>query len=214
MRRKIVSRSDLARLAGVSPAAVTKQCRPGGALAEGCVRDRVDMNAECVQKWLSGHAGGTTGSAPRRKKTAAEPTARGRKTGKSPPPAADLLEDLSAYMGLTLGEIIARHGTIRELKDLLEARAKIAAIQERELGMSESRAELVDRNLVRLHVIGAFDAAHRRLLSDAVETLARRLYAACKAGESLEDGKRLAREVVSAHLDLAKVQAAKALQDA
>ena len=214
MRRKLVSRSDLARLAGVSPAAVTKQCRPGGILADGCVRDRVDLNADCVQKWLAGHAGGKTRGGSKVKKSSSAPAAPRRKPGKPAAHGAPLLDDLRAYQSLTLAEIIARHGTIRELKDLLEARAKMAAIQERELGMSETRAELVDRNLVRLHVIGAFDAGHRRLLSDAVETLARQLYAACKSGQSLEEGKRVAREVISSQLELAKLQAAKALQDA
>ena len=214
MPRRIVSRSELARLAGVSPAAVTKLCRPGKPLAAGCVGDRLDLDAECVQKWLSRTDGPRKLSRGARQKRAAKRTAPRRKRRQKQAEPAVLLDDLSAYMSLTLGQIIDRHGTLRALKDLLEARAKIAAIQERELGMAESRTELVDRNLVRLHVIGAFDAGHRRLLSDAAETLARRLYAAAMSGQSLEEGKRVAREIISAQLELAKAQAARALQDA
>lgn len=230
MPRRIASRSELARLAGVSPAAVTKLCRPGKKLAPACVGDRVDLDHEATRAWLAskGRDGSAPPTAPSPKARKAPP-AKARARTKSAKPSqkrgakptavrrkkqSELLPDLAAYMSLTLREILARHGTVRELKDLLEARAKIAAIQERELDMSRTRQQLVERELVRLHVVGAFQAAFRRLLTDAGKTLVRRLFAAGKAGETVEAGEKLARDIMGSHLRVALEQAAKALQDA
>lgn len=233
MARRLVSRSELARLAGVSPAAVTKQCRK--ALAPACVDDRIDLDHSLVAAWLKAKgvdprprlarapaksrsaAARTDGAPPRSAKNASRPAPAPTKRpiGKAPKePDQELIDDLGAYLAMTLGDILERHGTERRWKDLLEARAKIAAIQERELGMSESRGELISRELVRQHVIGAIDAGNRRLLADATKTLARRLYAAARAGEPIEAGEKIAAEVIGSHLELAKLQAAKAVRGA
>ena len=232
MPRRLVSRSELARLAGVSPAAVTKQCRPGGLLAAGCVKDRVDVDAPCVVAWLASKGrkpGPPTAVRPASKKRGKPEPAPRTKPGRRPAKTAKahaarrprkaraeptLLDDLSKYDGLTLRQIFDRHGTERALKDLLEARSKIAAIQERELEMQRMRGELIPRELVKQFVFGAFDAGFRRILTDAIKTLVRRIHAGGQAGEQIEDGERLAGEILSSHIELAKQQAARALQNA
>lgn len=233
MPRRLISRSELARIAGVSPAAVTQQCRPGKALAEGTVRDRVDLDAPCVLAWLKGK--GRTSASLRTEGRRARPKrakarSRGRTTagrsGQNKPPSSArgrrrrdevepvLLDDLGEYEGLTLRQLRERHGTERAFKDLLEARAKIAAIQERELLIATKRLEFVPRELVKQFVFGAIDAALRRILTDAKTTLVRRIHSAGKAGEPIEDSDRLFGEVMSSHLELAKQQAARALDNA
>lgn len=220
-------------MAGVSRAAVTKQCRPGGLLAEGCVQDRVDLDAPSVVAWLKNKGGAkpappTAGRPTRPKRAKAKPPpptkrrpsarksaaprkANGRRGAKTEP---TLLPDLRAYEGLTLRQILERHGTERAFKDLLEARAKIASIQERELDMQSKRGELIQRELVAQFVFGVLDAGLRRILTDAIKTIVRRLYAGCKAGESLEQGEQLGREIITSHIELAKSQAARALANA
>jgi hypothetical protein len=48
-----ISRSDFARLAKVSPAAVTKAC--GKKLKPACVADLIDVESECAREYLAAH---------------------------------------------------------------------------------------------------------------------------------------------------------------
>lgn len=50
--QKLVSRAELARLKGVSRGAVTRACRPGGALFAARAADRVDLAHPACRAWL------------------------------------------------------------------------------------------------------------------------------------------------------------------
>ncbi len=56
--RRLISRSDLARLARVSPAAITKACK--GQLSPACDGPRIDVEYPAVAKYLSDHDGAPT----------------------------------------------------------------------------------------------------------------------------------------------------------
>ena len=209
MSLRTVSRSEFARFLGVSPAAVTKRCK--GQLGPACVDDRIDVDHPAAVEYAASKGKVWPPRGARKKSHAKKKAKRAKKAARpaprkkrEPSTEVELADDLREYGEMTLNAIIEKHGTARRWKDLLEARAKIAAIMQRELEMSESRGELIKREKVRTHVYGLVDAALRRLLSDAAKTVAQRLFVSCRAGEPLEEGERIAKEIIASHIRLLK----------
>lgn len=235
---RLVSRSELARIAKVSPAAITKACKRQ--LAPACIDKRVDLDHPAVARYLKGKgasAPAPTASSKPEKKTAAKPT----KLRPAPPSAAvpdrrprprpardadeihDLVhraadvegdEDPEPFLDLTLAEIVERFGTKTGFKDWLVARKTIADIREKELKSDETEGRLIDRELVKTHVFGAIEAGNRRLLGDSPKTIARRLYALAKSGAPVEEAEAVVREIVSSQLKPVKTTAARVLRNA
>lgn len=230
-----VSRSELARLAGVSPAAITKACK--GQLRPACVGKRVDLDHPAAVQYLK--AKGVSAPAPTdslgpSKKRSPKPT-RDRRTPEAQPDsdraprsrsaeeiddlvhrAADVDgdEDPEPFLDLTLAQIVERFGTKTGFKDWLNARKTIADIREKELKSDETEGRLIERELVKTHVFGAIDAGNRRLLGDSPKTIARRLYALAKSGAPLEEAETVVREIISKQLQPVKTTAARVLRNA
>lgn len=229
---RLVSRSELARLARVSPAAITKACK--AQLAPACVGKRLDLDHSAVAKYLA--AKGASAPAPTTpatstKKRTTKPTAR-RPAPKSPTKSAAASrpkgarkpklplpndvdgEDVDDLLGLTLLEIVERFGTKTAFKDWLTARKTIADIREKELKSDETEGRLIERDLVKTHVFGAIEAGNRRLLGDSPKTIARRLYALAKSGAPLEEAEGVVREIISSQLKPVKATAVRVLRNA
>lgn len=218
---RLVSKSEAARIAGVSAPAVTKACRR--LLAPALVADRLDIDHPAFGAYLAAR-GRTTpepdatptdapktptpessppmASAKRRREREPEPTA--------PPPKATG-EELDAYASV-LRPIIARFGTRRNFRDWLLSLKDIEVIREKTLANEETEGRLISRELVRTHVIGAIEAGNRRLLNDSPKTIARRLYAAAKSGVAVEEAEQTVREIIGSHLEPVKRAAAKQLR--
>jgi hypothetical protein len=123
-----------------------------------------------------------------------------------------LPEDLRELLDMTLRQIVELHGTEPRVKDLLDIRKKIEDIRSKELDNDETEGELISRELVRTHVLGAFDAAFRRLLENAAKTCARELYSAAKNDTAIELAETKVRAILSRELQVAQIAAAKALR--
>lgn len=204
---RLISRADLARRAGCSRAAVTQACSRN--LADACHGDRVDLDADSVRAFLAdnGAADGPTGS---RKGKPGRP----RKPMPEEPPRLDEVgfsEELGDY---TLHEIVQKFGTIRSYRDLLEANEKRERALKNHLDNEQRRGQLIDRELVEKHCVGLIDAMSKQLLSDAAKTITARAYAMAKAGAPLEDGERVAREIMSSHLKPTKRKTVRVLREA
>lgn len=229
---RLESRSEFARIAGVSPAAITKACK--GPLAPACIGKRIDLDHAAVRAYLAihgvalpdraptsaplpsadpadhgverGRQPDPTTRAPRRRR---RPTGRAVEPSDSPPP-----DDVETFVDLTLRELTDRFGTETNFKDWLDARKKIADIREKDLKNDETEGRLIERELVRTHIFGSIEASHRRLLGDMPKTIARRLYALVKAGAPVEEAEAVIREVISSQLKPVKTTAARVLRDA
>lgn len=233
---RLISRSELARLAKVSPAAITKACK--AQLAPACVGKRVDLDHRATKKYLASKgasppaptappdpptkapAAPTTERRTSKKGPAPEPADRRRPARKQKLPepgeldaelSADDVEDL---LGLTLRDILERFGTKTAFKDWLVAVKTIADIREKELKSDETEGRLIDRELVKTHVFGAIEAGNRRLLGDSPKTIARRLYALAKSGAPVEEAEKVVREIISSQLKPVKTTAARVLRNA
>lgn len=227
---RLDTRSGLARIAGVSPAAITKACK--GALSEACVGKMVDLDHPAVVAYLKKKGVDPTAGRPKRSKKADPPTeSRPRKRRKRrrrapDPPATEeddidlpgpnevTEEEIEAYAHLTLDELVEKFGTAVRFAKWLDARKKISEIREKDLKNDETDGRLIDREFVRTHVFGAIEAGNRRLLGDAPKTIARRLYSLAKAGAPVEEAEAVVREIISSQLRPVKTAAARGVRNA
>jgi hypothetical protein len=242
-----ISRSELASLAGVTPAAITKACRRE--LAQACEGQLVDRDHTYVRAYLIRHGVTDPGRNARpmsrdtlQARSAPAPTpppkpapAPVTATAPAPPPppkpapaqpartdvappdsllfdVGKLPENLHELLDLSLREIVERHGTETRIIQLLDIRKKIEDIRSKELDNDETEGKLVSRELVQTHVLGAFDAAFRRMLENASKTCAREIYSACKNDMPPESAEATVRGILSRELQVAKTAASKALR--
>lgn len=233
----LVSRTELARLAGVAKPSITKAAVkqfPGA-----CVGPRIDLDHPDVQRYLSGRARAPTNPASPPAKAESAPTEVRPSTNPppaSPPPRpapaakqetrrapqADRApaleahevtnEDIEAYAHMSLDALTRKFGTATAFTDWLDARKRISDIREKDLKNDERAGRLIPRELVRTHVFAHIEAANRRLLQDASTTIARRVYAAAKAGTAVEEAEQLVREIITSHLRPVKATATRVLR--
>jgi hypothetical protein len=225
MADRLFSRAEVARLKGVSKPAITKACR--GALAPACAEDRINIDHPAAREYL-GAAWPKPSRA--RAHSDAAPTKPARSRTKAPrkPPApgpagapageevpapptpvspigrhapeldeSGYAEELREW---TLFEIATRFGTLRAFKDHLEAHEKLERARKLRLDNEETEGRLIERELVKTHVMGAIEGTNRRLLTDTPKTLARTLYAMHAAGASLEEAEAQTRRLIGDQL--------------
>jgi len=211
---KMVARAELARLAGVSAAAITKACK--GQLRDACEGKRVDLEHEAVRRYLEGKGvrGDTTPDepGPASEQASAVSGARAQRFVTS----LEHLEqsDIDGMEDLTLRELTDKFGTVTAFKDWLDARKKISDIREKDLKNAEVEGTLISRELVEHHVFGAIENANRQLLSDSPKTITRRLFAMARSGAPPEEAERVVRDIVSSQLRPVKATAARVLRNA
>lgn len=104
---------------------------------------------------------------------------------------------------LTLIQICAHYGTVSAYKAHLEAFEKRERALKYRLENEEAEGRLVEWERV-VRVIGAFDGANRKLLTDSPKTIARRLYAMRAAEEPVEAAEATVHEIISTILKAVK----------
>lgn len=184
---RLVARSKLARMAGVSPAAITKACRKR--LAPACHGRRLDLDHPVVREYLESKELPTSAKAPFQD------------------PA-----DIRVLLDCRLREIVDWFGTLEGFADYVDVRKKIAETHKTELYNQRQAGELIERELVRTHVFGALEAMNLRLLTDTPKTVSRRLYALALSHAPLEEAEGFVRRNISQQLRVVKTQAINALQ--
>jgi pyruvate/2-oxoglutarate dehydrogenase complex dihydrolipoamide acyltransferase (E2) component len=221
---RLISRAELARLAKVSGAAVTKACRKQ--LADAVRGDRIDVDAPSVVAYLKTKGAkpptdlARTPQAKPKPRAARAPT----KPAKAPPPAPTKptaprppepqgADDLAKYADMTLRQLVAQFGTDRAFKDWLDARIKIETAREKRLANDEADGRLISREGVRGHMLAVVDACFRRLLQDAPRTLAAKLLSRSKASPTLEEFEQLIRSEISSQLTAMKESVVRSLRD-
>ena len=227
--QKLLSKSDFARHAGVAAGAISKAMRES-ALKEAVVAGRIDANhpeAVAYAKRDRKKRQSAAKKAVRRKpdKKAAkvstvdispdgDPTSELNGAPEPDPLVTDAGLDISRYADLTLRELEGRFGSVRALKDWLEALKKIEDIREKRLNNEEVQRALISRELVKTHIFGFLDAGNRRLLGDTPKTIARRLYALARSDSPIEEGEKLVREIIGSQLNPQKERVSKLLREA
>lgn len=224
---RLITRAELARLAKVSGAAVTKACRKQ--LADAVVGDRINVDAASVVAYLAGKGKkppadlgkAEKAKAPQRAARAPTKPAKAAPEPKAKPPAprpkktapADETDDLAKYADMTLRQLVQQFGTDRAFKDWLDARIKIETAREKRLANDEADGRLISKDGVRAHVFAVIDACFRRLLQDAPRTLAAKLLSRAKANGTLEELEQAIRSEISSQLNAMKESVVRSLRD-
>ena len=192
--QELVTRSEFARRAGVSPAAVTKAAVKR--IKAACVGKRIDFNHAKAKEYIAAQSGTTTAKTtkPPKKKTHTRGTAAAKEQKKQD--SLDKLgdgkihevpADIEAFADMSLRELIRRFGTETAFMDWLKATKEIEIINEKRLKNAETMGELVSRDLIKVGIIEPIDTAHRNLLTDGAKTMSIRAIAMHKSGKSTEE---------------------------
>lgn len=112
----------------------------------------------------------------------------------------------------TLAEIVEQFGTIRSFKDILEAHEKRERARKNRLDNEQTEGNLIERERVRTHVLGFIEASHKRILSDAAKTVAKRAMGLVKAGASVEELEKFVRDTLGSILRPARDAATRNLR--
>lgn len=208
-----IARRDLARLAGVSQSTITELTYPGAALADAVVGRGLDLDHPAITAWLAKRHAATTARATAPKQGRGKPTATGPAAATVDASHADGWQRLTLdeVASAPLEELLHRFGLLDELKSWLDAAKKAADTRAVDLRNLESTGKVIDRELVRVHVFGAMEASHVRLLGDAPKSITRRVYAMAKANEPIEQAEKVVRDMISSHLKPAIAAARKAV---
>ena len=222
MAQKLLSKADFARVADVSKQAVGKAMREGK-LKAAVVGDRIDMmhpNAVTYLKRPRPYTRRPKADPKSVKQKLTDSSSDGNPTSTTNGGSAvellvtDTGLDISRYADMTLRELVDRFGSVRALKDWLEALKKIEDIREKRLNNEEVQRALISRELVKTHVFGFLEAGNRRLLGDTPKTIARRLYALARSDQPIEEGEKLVREIIGSQLNPQKERVSKLLREA
>lgn len=212
---RLYSRSQFARYAEVTPAAITKACKDGNGLADACLGDRVDVDHRAAVAYLKAHGKAPVPKPkkPPAKKKGAKRAAQDDQFDTDDPVAVARL-DHGVLSQMTIQEVIDTFGSRRGVRDWLEALKLIEAIRKTRLDNDETEGELISRELVRTHVFGAIEALHQQLLADLPRTLVTRLYASARSEEPQEEVERIVCQLISKQLKTVKTRTERVIRNA
>ena len=226
---RLISKARFSEEAGVSRAAVTKAC---ATLLSGAVSgSKIDIDHPDAVAYIRSKQTPKTPANPKAKrkppaapkvkrKTKAPKAPSARKTPKVDAETPSPLDEphyskdknIDRVLHMTLAQLVKAFGTDEQFKAWATANKVLSDTREKDLKVAKMEGSLIPRELVQTHIFGAIEAANLRLLSDTPKTLVRRLYALAKAGESVEDGEKLARDLISDQLRSLKATAKRLLK--
>jgi len=125
----------------------------------------------------------------------------------------EIPEDITAFADMSLRELVTRFGTDIRFLDWLKSIKMIEDINEKRLKNAVSKGELVNRDLVKLGIIDPIDAAHIKLLTDGVKTIARRATAMHDAERPLDDVEKFVKDQITSFIRPIKSKVARTLKE-
>jgi hypothetical protein len=236
-KRELVTKAIFADIAGVTPTAITKACKPGKGLAKATVGEgvkmRVDPNHPAAVAYIEDRIqkgpkvtvsinGGeeipyseyTEGleSTPRPTGAGAAKESR-KRVSMYNIDASEVPDNMQDFADLTIREVVTKFGTDYRMVDYLRALKEIETIDERRIKSAKARGELVHRDLILKGVIEPIDSAHRKMLTDGAKTIARRSVAMIGAGRDVDDIEKFIAEQLSSFIKPAKAKIKRALEN-
>jgi hypothetical protein len=191
--RKLISKTEMSKRAGVGKAAVSQALKRG--LGEALYADRIDSNHPEAIKFIERNL----------KRQNIMP----KIDAQDLPQRESLVEK---YLEWSLKEIIDVFGTDVEFLDWLKAVKSMEDVKEKRIKNAVAQGELITREFVSTHVISIIEAAFSRLLNDSPRTLTARVLEAKEAGQSREKIEKLVCDLLSVQLKGLKTRAKRALK--
>lgn len=184
--KKLVSRSEFARMAGVTPGGVTKACKK--MLAPAIYGKRIDANHTAAIEYL-------------KKRTCNMTTASGwivRNESNKQTELKSLINE--SYAEMTLMQVLKKHGTDVAFSDWLRAVKLIEDINEKRLKNARTVSGLVNRQLVKECLIEKFEVFHKRLITDGAKMIASSAITMNGAGYHIVECERFIANQISSHI--------------
>jgi len=194
-RRKLVTKTELARRLGVSGATITRVTKPDGKLRPAMVGDKIDVDHELVVTWATERAARAAVEEQLNRVRQAPPPTQNEVTlrtlvtattppkaeaeREAPPSAAELERDLGPLreridldsLEEPLAALTEKYGDAKEMSAWVQARKNLAAARREELQLSRVQGRLIARTTV-LRMMEHLDAALRVLVSDTPRKIA------------------------------------------
>ncbi len=216
---RYVSRSQLARMAGVSAAAVTMACNK---TLQGAVFGRkVDIEHPDVVEWLK--VDRSAGNKAPRKKKDVVPVEKKRgqaafqqkKRDQSLQNISDMSGmDVDMFGNMTINQILSQFGTETAFGEWVKMTKVLEEIREKRIKNAKTQGELISREYVRTHMFGLIEIVNTRLLNDAPVSLAARVSQLVRAGEDDKSVEDFIRSEISTHIGALKSRMTTAVKHA
>lgn len=197
--RILVSRSEFARRAGITPGAVTKACKKS--LAPATVGKRIDMSHQTAIAYINNRTGNTTTVNGWRAHNEAKKLA-----------ALEALKN-EPFADMTLRQVVKKYGTEAAFSDWLKAIKLIEDIKEKRLKNVTAQDELVSKKLVQIGVIDIFNTSHIQLINDGAKSIAAGAISKHVSGAELVDIEHFVADQISTFIKRMKAESLKVLRN-
>jgi hypothetical protein len=231
--RELITKANFAKLAGVTPVAITYATKPSRPLYKATVGEgrkmRIDPNHPAAVAYLNDFTqkkpavtvsvNGGDGmpydefiKEPAKVGAGAAKEARKKLSLYNIDPA-DVPDNMQDFADMTIREVVAKFGTDYRMVDYLRALKEIETIDERRIKSAKMRGELVHRDLITRGVLDPIDSAHRKMLTDGAKTIARRSVAMIGAGKDADELEKFIAEQITSFIKPAKAKIKRALEN-
>jgi len=123
-------------------------------------------------------------------------------------------ESLRALLDMTIEQVLRGYGSVGDLIDVLKSTKMMTDIEASRLKISERRGELVERELIKVHVFGPIAETLLRILADAPRTITVRTRALVESEASNEDVEATVRKLLEKEFADLKKRLTRALKKA
>jgi len=123
-------------------------------------------------------------------------------------------ESLRALLDMTIEQVLLSYGSVGDLIDVLKSTKMMTDIEASRLKISERRGELVERELIKVHVFGPIAETLLRILADAPRTITVRTRALVESEASNEDVEATVRKLLEKEFADLKKRLTRALKKA
>jgi len=233
-----ISKSELARLVNVSPAAITKACN--NQLKEAFDGKRIDLDHEVTKNYIKKKSeqnerkNAYTQKVKKVKndfneepevyefvKVDKKENSTGQRAAKENKKNVSLditdngtpiPQSLKKYLKYTIEEAINEFGTDYALVDFLRARKLIEDIEEKNLKNKERKKELVSVRLVKLGIFDPINTGFNQLLEDGSKSISNQVYNMVKSGSTKIEVRSFINEQISSYIKPVKNEMKKTLE--
>ncbi len=203
-KRRLVSKAELARLAGVTPQSISSAVKRG--LKSAVFGKKIDLNHPAAVAYLAGRPGLGNGveegiddhAAPANKVSVPQ----------------DMSDDVGSFMDMTLTEILTTFDTVSGFQSWLKSIKLIADIMDRRIRIDERSDKLIPKKMVVDAIINPVETAHIGLLRDGAVTIAVTVNRMSKAGSSEAEMRKAVQSILSGFISGLKESMAVAINNA
>ena len=211
---RIITQTEMGRLAGVASASVQSACRPGGELEAALHGRKIDAehpaSLKFIERRVFKHADPEYRVLPRKPGgTTHKEKIKAYFEERTPhdihrEQLDALAKDIRALAHKSLSELIYHFGDDVRFVDWLKSIREMEVIEDRRLRNAEKRGELVKRDFIHVGIFMTLDACFRGLLTDGAKNIATKGHSMALAGRGVDELEVYVREVMGTFLETAR----------